>query len=103
MVTATRQQGYSFAEAADLIAAPLAFVEEAIARGVVSLSATGRVDEAGLRTLRRQYSESGEAMADLIRSSHEEGWYDISPERLRELGVIDPEAEGEGDGDSARR
>ena len=101
-MTATRHQSYSLAEAAERIAAPLPFVEEAIARGIVSLSASGRVDEAGLRALRRHYSESGEAMADLIRSSHEEGWHDISLERLRELGVIDPEPEGEGDGDAAR-
>lgn len=101
-MTATRHQGYSLAEAADQIAAPLPFVEEAVACGVVSLSPVGRVDEAGLRALRRHYSESGEAMADLIRSSHEEGWHDISLERLGQLGVIDPEPECEGDGDAAR-
>jgi len=102
-MTATRHQGYSLAEAADQIAAPLNFVEEAVARGVVSPSGAGRVDETGLRALRRHYSESGEAMADLIRSAHEEGWHDISLGRLRELGVIDPEPDGEGDGDTARR
>jgi hypothetical protein len=96
-MTATRHQGYELAAAAERIAAPLRFVEEAVARGIVSLDAAGRVDEAGLRTLGRYYSESGEAMADLIRSAHEEGWYDISVERLRELGVIDAEPEGDGD------
>lgn len=101
-MTATRHQDYSLAEAAERIAASLRFVEEAVARGVVSPSGAGRVDEAGLRALRRHYSESGEALADLIRSAHEEGWHDISLERLRELGVIDPEPEGAGDGDAAR-
>ena len=101
-MTATRHQGYDLAAAADRIAAPLRFVEEAVARGVVSLSEAGRVDESGLEALRRHYSESGEALADLIRSSHEEGWYDISLERLRELGVIDPEPESEGNGADAR-
>lgn len=100
-MTAIRQQGYDLAAAADRIAAPLRFVEESVARGVVALSESGRIDEIGLETLRRHYSESGEAMADLIRSSHEEGWYDISPERLRELGMIDPEPEGGDDGNDA--
>ena len=102
-MTPTRHQDYSLAEAAERLAAPLSFVEEAVARGGGPLSGAGRVDEAGLRALRRYYSESGEAMADLIRSAHEEGWHDISLERLRELGVIDPELGAEGDGDTARR
>ncbi len=88
-MTASRQQGDDLAAAAERIAAPLRFVEEAIARGVVTLNEARRVDEAGLETLRRHYSESGEALADLIRSSHEEGWYDTSIDRLRELEIVD--------------
>lgn len=102
-MAATRHQDYNLAAAAERIAAPLRFVEQAVARGVASLSEAGRVDEASLRALGRHYSESGEAMADLIRSAHEEGWHDIPLERLRELGVIDPEPDGEGDGDTDRR
>lgn len=88
-MAATNQRGCSRAQAADQIAAPLGFVVEAVAHSVTSLNEAGCSDEAGLDSLRRHYRESGEALADLIRSSHEEGWYDTSIDRLRELGIVD--------------
>ena len=82
------QRTYTIAEAADLSAADESFVERAIGEGLVPTVSPGRLDAAGLRELRMLYSESGQALIDLMQSAIDEGWYDISVERLRELGIV---------------
>ena len=97
-MAATNQRTYSIAEAADLIAAEENFVERALAEGLVPTTSPGRLDAAGLQALRTFYVESGQALADLAQSSLDEGWYDISIDRLRELGIVDAD-EGSGTGE----
>jgi hypothetical protein len=85
----TSRHTYSIAEAAHLIAAEEGFVERALGEGLVPSSSPGRIDADGLQALRALYVESGQALADLAQSAIDEGWYDISIERLRELGIVD--------------
>ena len=97
-MAATNQRTYSIAEAADLIAAEESFVQRALDGGLVPAAQPGRLDTAGLQELRILYAESGQALIDLMQSSVDEGWYDISIERLRELGIVEAE-EGGGAGE----
>jgi hypothetical protein len=90
----TNQRTYSIAEAADLISAKEDFVERALNEGLVPSAPPGCIDAAGLQALQSLYAESGQALIDLMQSSIDDGWYDMSIERLRELGIV--EAEGDG-------
>ena len=93
-MAATNQRTYSVAEAAELIAAEETFVARALGEGLVPAAAPGRLDARGLRALQALYVESGQALADLAQSALDEGWYDISLERLRELGIVEAEEDG---------
>jgi hypothetical protein len=95
LMAAPDQRTYTIAEAANLIAADTSFVEGALGEGLVSAVSPGRLDAAGLRALRMLYSESGQAMIDLMQSAIDEGWYDISIERLRELGIVEADECGD--------
>ena len=88
------RQTHTIAEAADLIAADAPFVERALGAGLVPTVSPGRLDAAGLQTLRMLYAESGQALIDLMQSAIDEGWYDISIERLRELGIVEADEGG---------
>lgn len=94
-MAATNQRTYSIAEAADLIAAEELFVERALDKGLVPSTLPGRLDADGLQALRTLYVESGQALADLAQSSLDEGWYDISLDRLRELGIVEADEAGD--------
>jgi hypothetical protein len=94
-MTATTATTYSLAVAADRLASAMSFVEQAVADGLVCLTASGRIDEHGLHTLRTHYVESGQALRDLAQSSIDEGWYDISLARLRALGIVQQASEGD--------
>lgn len=85
----TDRRTYSIAEAADLIAADVAFVERAIATGLAPAIAPDRLDSAGLQALRALYVESGQALTDLAQSALDEGWYDTGIARLRALRIVD--------------
>lgn len=88
-MAAPDQRTYTIAEATELVAADVTFVERALGEGLVPTVSPGRLDAAGLRALQRRYSESGQALVDLMQSAIDEGWYDISIARLRELGIVE--------------
>lgn len=67
----------------------------ALAEGVVPSALPGRIDAAGLQVLQTLYVESGQALIDIAQSSLDEGWYDISLDRLRELGIVEAIEDGD--------
>ena len=84
MCTGGREETWS-----DLLATDETFVERAIGAGSIPTVSPGLLDAAGMRALRRRYSESGQAPVDPMQSAIDEGRHAIGIERLRELGIVE--------------
>lgn len=99
MVARAETTGYTVEEAADLLNRAVSFVNVAIARGELVPDADGHLPRASLLAFAEEEARRAAALREIIAVSEESGLY--APEtydRLVELGIVDPEEDGDSAG-----
>lgn len=93
---------YTTAEAAAFLGRDEAFVRERLASGALRAAADGTLTRAGLLAFLAEHHPRRLALIEIAQDAVDNGEYDITLERLRELGIITgpPPGEDGADGDA---